>query len=153
MCTLGFSYPLLVLAESENSTSGTLVILEPLKLDSHPMQSLLLNAQGCAVRLRIGTGPAQQVTTVGAGESEMLSCINFIEAGMLPLSELSVGLIYMVESGPGSTFNAAVIVSRDPDSGQWYRNETYEGELTINSDVRTIDELVGGLLNRENSSP
>lgn len=140
--------PVSAIAGTESQQGDALIILEPVTLETHPMQQLLPNARGCAVRLRQGIGDPQDIVTVGAGESEMLSCVKFVEAAELPLEVPSIGLIYTFESGPNSSFDAAVILSRDPVSGEWYRNEDYEGDLTVNSAFDTINALTQEIINR-----
>lgn len=122
-----------------------LVLLRPYKLEVHPKADLMPNAVGCAVIIEDETAYSQNIVTVGEGESETLSCHKFVEAGLLPSIADSIGLIYEFESGPNSIFPGAVIISRDPKSGDWYRNEEVEGNLTVNSAYPSIEKLRNAL--------
>lgn len=121
-----------------------LVVIQPVTLDAHPMSSFMPNAQGCAVDISSGSGTPQRVITVGEGESEMLSCLRFVEAGPLPALGTSIALIYDFESGPNRTFRGAVILTRDEESGHWYRNESHEGVLSVSGAYPSLSALREG---------
>lgn len=132
-----------LLASAENHARATepMVVVVPMVLEEHPFKDYLPNATACGVTISGGSETPQEIVTVGEGESETLSCVSLIEAGPLPELDGSIGLIYDFESGPNSVFRGAVILSRDAETGQWFRNESFAGELTTNSDVESLSAL------------
>ena len=128
-------------AEEKPAPTSAMIVMQPMKLDTHPMQSLMPNAEACAVRISASGQDAQTVVTIGDGDSEMLSCVEFVEAAPLETLPGSIGLIYDVESGPGSSFRGAVILTPDADTGTWQLNEAYSGDLTLNADYPDLNAL------------
>lgn len=119
--------------------TGDLLVVVPVTLDAHPQGDLMPNATGCAVDIDDGRGKAQRVITVGEGETEALSCVGFVAAGPLPLPN-SLGLIYDFESGPGSVFRGALIVTQDVATGDWSVSDD-QPDLVINADIADLDSL------------
>lgn len=120
-----------------------LLVVVPVTLDAHPQAAMMPNATACAVDIDDGQGEAQRVITVGEGETETLSCVGFVAAGPLPLSH-SLGLIYDFESGPGSVFRGALILSQDSETGVWTMNND-QPDLVVNADIADLDSLRGAL--------
>lgn len=145
---LGGALSALLLAGAGHAADGAagppaLLVVAPVKLAPHPQGAMMPNGTGCAVDIDDGQRPAQRVITVGAGQTETLSCVRFVAAGPLP-SPRSIGLIYDLESGPGSTFRAAVIMTQDEETGLWSMNED-RTDLIVNGDIADLDSLRAAL--------
>lgn len=132
-----------VWAEGDDMAPANLeiLLLQPYKTDLHPSHDMMPNGVACGVKISIGNTVPQDIITVGEGESETLSCLDFVEAGLLRGSGRSLGLIYDFESGPNLVFRGAVILSWREDEKSWFRNEDYEGVLTVNSAIDSLDAL------------
>lgn len=124
------------------TAESPVIVVAPVTLDAHPQAAMMPNATGCAVDIDDGDGPAQRVITVGEGETETLSCVDFVAAGPLPIPH-SLGLIYDFESGPGSTFRGAVILTQDK-AGSWSVSKD-QPDLVVNADIGDLDSLRAAL--------
>ena len=131
-----------VAADTPTPEAPPVIVVAPVTLDEHPQAAMMPNATGCAVDIDDGEGPAQRVITVGEGETETLSCAGFVAAGPLPIPH-SLGLIYDLESGPGSTFRGAVILTQD-ESGTWSVSEE-QPDLVVNAEYGDLDSLRAAL--------
>lgn len=129
-------------AAKADDASGLIVVV-PVTLDAHPQAAMMPNATGCAVDIDDGQHPAQRVITVGEGETETLSCVRFVAAGPVPLPD-SLGLIYDFESGPGSVFRGALIVTQDKETGAWAINND-QPDVVVNADIADLDSLRSAL--------
>jgi hypothetical protein len=133
-----------VMAEAAKAAdTPELLVVVPVTLDAHPQAAMLPNATACAVDIDDGQGEVQRVITVGEGETETLSCVDFVAAGPLPLPH-SLGLIYDFESGPGSVFRGALILTQDSETGVWSMNGD-QPDLVVNADIADLDSLRSAL--------
>lgn len=130
-------------AQATADNPQPLVVIVPVTLDAHPQASVIPYATGCAVDIDDGQHPTQRVITVGEGETETLSCAGFVAAGPLPLPH-SLGLIYDFESGPGSVFRGALVLSQDTETGKWSVNEDMP-DVVVNADIADLDSLRSAL--------